>query len=213
MKKTNSRKEILSNDALEHQEPVQHVIPRPDVTVAHIALLALAQKGRLSFQELMAMPSSGKGAARRTENSFYTALARLKRRRQIVRTVDHKYELTPAGEYAAMKAFVRTELVALEQPDRIDGRDSKKVKAWDGRWRIVIFDIPESKRPLRDYLRGVLKRLGCREFQRSLWIHPQRLPPFMGKLFQDPQIRKYARIITSSDIDYDEDLRRHFRVL
>jgi DNA-binding transcriptional regulator PaaX len=183
------------------------MIPRPEVTVAHIALLALAQKGRLSFRELMTMPVAGKGIIQRTENSFYTALARLKRRRQIIRTPDRKYELTQAGEYAALKAFVRRELVALEQQKSAD-----RSRAWDGKWRIAIFDIPESKRPLRDYLRGVLKRLGCQEFQRSMWMHPHRLPPFVAKLFDDPQIRRYARLITTSDIDYDDDLRRKFKI-
>ena len=213
VQKVTQNKETPAVEPSEKGELAQRAIPRPDITVAHIVLLALSQKGRLSFRELLAMPASGKGAAQRTENSFYTALARLKRRRQIVRTPDHTYELTPAGEYAAMEAFVRSELVAIERADRKAGSDTKMARAWDGRWRIVIFDIPESKRPLRDYLRGILKRLDCKEFQRSMWIHPYRLPAFMANLFQDPQIRKYARIITSSDIDYDEDLRRHFKVL
>ncbi|MEK9208742.1 MAG: hypothetical protein AAB910_01550, partial [Patescibacteria group bacterium] len=69
-----------------------------------------------------------------------------------------------------------------------------------------------SKRPIRDYLRGVLKRLGFREFQRSMWVWPHKLPPFLKRLLADPQMRKYIRAITTYDIDYDEDLRRNFRL-
>jgi len=187
-------------------------IPRPDITVAHNVLLALAQKGRLGFKELMAMPSSTRGIATKTANSYYTALARLKRRRQIVRTPDRRYELTQAGEYAAMKAFVRKEMVSLEESAKGIGSSATAPQRWDGKWRIAIFDVPESKRPLRDYLRSVLKRLGCREFQRSMWIYPHRLPSFVAKLFQDPQVRRYARLLTASDIDYDDDLQKKFRV-
>lgn len=187
-------------------------IPRPDITVAHNVLLALSQKGRLGFKELMAMPAHGHGMAVKTANSYYTALARLKRRRQVIRTSDHRYELTQTGEYAAMKAFVRKEMVVHEEKMGAADKTSVSSQKWDGRWRVAIFDIPESKRPLRDYLRGVLKRLGCKEFQRSMWIYPHRLPSFVAKLFEDPQVRKYARLLTTSDIDYDEDLQRQFKV-
>ncbi|HXK36159.1 MAG TPA: hypothetical protein VJ553_01090 [Candidatus Paceibacterota bacterium] len=197
-------------DTESHTEPGG--IPRPDITVAHNILLALAQKGRLSFKELMSMPLTTKGIARRTANSYYTALARLKRRRQIVRTTDHRYELTQIGEYAAMKAFVRKEIVVLEEARMAEKTSTPTAQRWDGKWRIAIFDMPESKRPLRDYLRGMLKRLGCREFQRSMWIYPHRLPPFVGKLFEDPQVRKYVRLLTVSDIDYDDDIQRKFKI-
>lgn len=89
---------------------------------------------------------------------------------------------------------------------------SKPQSPWDGKWRIVLFDIPEAKRPVRDYLRNVLKRHGFVEFQRSMWAWPYRLPAYIVKLLADPQMRKYTRAITTYDIDYDEDLRRQFKL-
>ncbi len=182
-------------------------IPRPDVSVAQVILLVLAQTGQATFRQIQQHPLVRSLGAVRSENSFYTALARMKRRRMITRAATGGvYELTASGEYGALKAYVRKECVEAE---------NKKLKtsAWDGKWRIVLFDIPESKRPVRDYLRGVLRRQGFQEFQRSMWVYPHRLPLFLKKLLADPQMRKYTRAITTYDIDYDDDLRRYFRLV
>jgi DNA-binding transcriptional regulator PaaX len=194
-------------DELEDME--EGGIERPDITVAHIILLILAQKGRATFRELSRHPMTRAIGVERTENSFYTALSRLQRRRQIARRPDHTYELLPGGEFAALKALVRKEFVERERalPDA-----TRKEPRWDGKWRLILFDIPESKRATRDYLRSVLKRAGCHEFQRSMWMYPHKLPLYIMKLLSDPLMRKYTRTITSMDIDYDEDLRRIFKL-
>lgn len=45
-------------------------------------------------------------------------------------------------------------------------------KRWDKKWRIVLFDIPEPKKRIRDALRKKLKKLGFLEFQKSVFIYP-----------------------------------------
>lgn len=54
-------------------------------------------------------------------------------------------------------------------------------RAWDGKWRMVIFDIPELNRPLRARLRKRLAsdKFGC--LQQSVWISPA---PF-GNLLEE----------------------------
>lgn len=184
----------------------QRPIERPDITVAQVVLLVLAQKGKLPYRSIISHPLTGILSAQRTGNSYYTALARLKSRGQIVR-VDGKYELTPRGEYAALKAFIRKEFVLQER-----SAEEPKIQKWDGKWRLVLFDVPESKRPLRDYLRSVLRRVGCYPLMRSLWVHPHKLPLYIQHLLEDPTYRKYAKMMTTSDIDYDEDLRKRFKL-
>ena len=66
------------------------------------------------------------------------------------------YQITPKGE----KEIDRT-LSSLKEKDK-----------WDGRWRLVIFDIPETQRDVRDRLRRALKRLGMGILQASVWITP-----------------------------------------
>ena len=42
---------------------------------------------------------------------------------------------------------------------------------WDGKWRIVIFDIPESRKTHRDVFRRKLIDLGFERIQDSVWRH------------------------------------------
>lgn len=48
----------------------------------------------------------------------------------------------------------------------------KSRPAWDSKWRMIIFDIPEEKRRLRNLLRQYLHILGFGKVQRSVWISP-----------------------------------------
>lgn len=48
----------------------------------------------------------------------------------------------------------------------------KKSKHWDKKWQIVLFDIPETQKKIRDALRRKLKNLGFLEFQKSVFIYP-----------------------------------------
>lgn len=43
---------------------------------------------------------------------------------------------------------------------------------WDGRWRVVIFDINEKERRQRAVLRQYLKFLGFGQLQESVWLSP-----------------------------------------
>lgn len=47
-----------------------------------------------------------------------------------------------------------------------------KNKKWDGRWRVVIFDIPEKIRWVRNSFRQKLNELGFGMVQKSVWISP-----------------------------------------
>ncbi|MDD5145294.1 MAG: hypothetical protein PHF44_00370 [Candidatus Pacebacteria bacterium] len=51
-------------------------------------------------------------------------------------------------------------------------KESNKKKRPDGKWQMVIFDIPERKRFLRDLLRENLYLLGYQLLQQSIWVCP-----------------------------------------
>ena len=48
----------------------------------------------------------------------------------------------------------------------------EKPKNWDKKWRVIIFDIPEKKKRLRELLRHNLDRLGFIKLQNSVWVLP-----------------------------------------
>ena len=47
-----------------------------------------------------------------------------------------------------------------------------KPKKWDGKFRSIAFDIPNSQRIKRNAFRGKLKELGFYSTQKSVWLHP-----------------------------------------
>jgi len=48
----------------------------------------------------------------------------------------------------------------------------EKPKTWDGKWRIVMFDVPEKRKKIRNLLRFHLKKIGFIQIQGSVWIYP-----------------------------------------
>ena len=45
-------------------------------------------------------------------------------------------------------------------------------KIWDGKWHILIFDIPEDSQMTREARRGKLKELGFSMLHKSVWVQP-----------------------------------------
>ncbi len=62
----------------------------------------------------------------------------------------------------------REELLSYD----IDKIKLKNDKRWDGKWRVIIFDIPEDKKQARDALRSKFKHLGMLQLQKSVFIYP-----------------------------------------
>ena len=85
-----------------------------------------------------------------------------------------------------------------------------KPKKWDGKWRMVIFDIPESKKEERDIFREQLKSLGLAHVQQSAFIHPyecrDQIYYLAGNLFIKPSVR----YIVVQEITGEKDLRQRF---
>lgn len=48
----------------------------------------------------------------------------------------------------------------------------KILKQWDGNWRIIAFDIEETRKKTRDLFRSKLRELNCLPIQKSVWITP-----------------------------------------
>jgi hypothetical protein len=54
---------------------------------------------------------------------------------------------------------------------QIDALQIKRPKRWDRKYRIIMFDIDQLRKPHREAFRGKLKELGFYPLQKSVWIH------------------------------------------
>lgn len=134
---------------------------------------------------------------------FSSTISKLEKRGLIVRKKKEGsliFCLTSKGEKEAFNARLNAEILSATLLDQ----------RWDGKWRFIFFDIPESKRRYRVYLRKILKTLGFKEFQKSVWAYPFPIPSFISDVLWDKSIRQYTRFIVTKDIDYEEDLRKLF---
>jgi DNA-binding transcriptional regulator PaaX len=84
--------------------------------------------------------------------------------------------------------------------------------AWDKKWRIIVFDIPEKLRRGRDVLREKLKSLGFYELQKSVLVFPYECRDEIEFLVEFFNLRKYVRYGVLESIDNDLHLRKIFKV-
>lgn len=117
-----------------------------------------ASSPQFSFQLAKRIWNRPKPEKRKIENTFYylkkKGLIVLERRGYNMRVV-----LTKAGKKRAGKYQI--DELTIERP-----------KQWDGKWRIVIFDIPNTSSHIRDVFRYKLKEFGFYRLQKSVWIYP-----------------------------------------
>jgi DNA-binding transcriptional regulator PaaX len=171
------------------------------------ALLAALSDGKsLTITQLKQSPVVVGLLSRKKENSFYTALSRLMRRGVICK-IKNTYELGVKGQYQVLRSYV-----LANQRNNRNTEHKILQKPWDGKWRVVVFDVPERQRPLRDFLRNTMKRLGAHELLRSIWIYPYRLPHYLQKVMASEFYRGKAYSFTTADIEYDSHLRKAFKL-
>lgn len=89
-------------------------------------------------------------------------------------------------------------------------RIKKKMPKWDGKWRMAIFDIPESKRDKRDTLRRWLKHLGLIELQKSIYIYPYDFKKELDCIVDLIAIWEYVKYMITDIIQGEEGIISKF---
>lgn len=130
---------------------------------------------------------------------------------------------------AVVKTLVRQKYVSvIESPDgkttvritkkgmtkaltyELDTMQILKPKKWDKRWRVVIFDVPEKYKDLRNAFRVRLRQLGLFQLQESVYVSPYPCfdeIEFLRELYGVAFATKYLLV---EKIEDDISLREHF---
>ncbi len=89
---------------------------------------------------------------------------------------------------------------------------SQKNGKWDGKWRVVIFDIPERLRGGRDMLRSHLMRNGFVKLQNSVFVCPFADFDALDDLRYACGVEKYVNFLEATSVKNDDDtsLRKRF---
>ncbi|MEK9143374.1 MAG: CRISPR-associated endonuclease Cas2 [Patescibacteria group bacterium] len=86
----------------------------------------------------------------------------------------------------------------------------QKPTRWDGKWRVVIFDVPEKEKKLRDTFRMRLLQMGLYQLQKSVYVSPYpsfNEIEFLRELYG---IAVTVLYMTVEKIEDDAFLRTHF---
>lgn len=153
------------------------------LAVAVVAPNVLTALHKLGF---MPTPYDGSNIAR--------ARKQLVRKGLLVYDGSH-LRLTNKGE-----AFLRTRMLS----------DPHKNTIWDGRWRVLIFDIPEYRKGLREKIRRSLIAVGFERLQDSVWVYPYDCEDFIMLLKADFKVGKDMLYMVVDELEYDLPLRRRF---
>ena len=78
--------------------------------------------------------------------------------------------------------------------------DQSKTKRKDGKWIMIVFDVPEKLRKSRDLLRSILHNLGYKMFQQSVWISPYDVNEKTEKLLQRYSLDEFVKIFLIEEI-------------
>jgi len=71
---------------------------------------------------------------------------------------------------------------------------------WDGKWRIVSFSVPETKRPLRDRYRREIESLGLKMILTGLWLTPMPSKTYLEDIAKRLGIYQNVFICETSEI-------------
>ncbi|EKE15528.1 MAG: repressor in ring oxydation complex/phenylacetic acid degradation pathway related protein (PaaX) [uncultured bacterium] len=89
----------------------------------------------------------------------------------------------------------------------------KKPKKWDGKWRIVMFDIPNELNAARESLRRKIKELNFYQFQKSAWIFPYECEDEILFIAETFNVQQYVEIITADKFLHEEIVKKKFKLI
>ena len=87
-----------------------------------------------------------------------------------------------------------------------------KKRKWDRRWRVVIFDVPERRKSVRDRLRRFMDGYGFVRLQDSVWIYPYDCEDLIALAKTDFRIGADVLYMIVERLERDKHLREHFNL-
>ena len=126
------------------------------------------------------------------------------RRKRLIEMIEINGEIKMVLNENGKKRVVKYELEDMTIP---------KPKNWDGKWRLIIFDIPEKFHRERRALRIKLDELGFYPLQKSVWLYPYECRDEIDFIVEFFKISPYIRIVEATGFDGDDFLKKEFKLI
>jgi len=76
-------------------------------------------------------------------------------------------------------------------------------KRKDGKWIMVVFDIPERMRKYRDDFRRFLTSLGFKKFQKSIWVCPYDVLKDLREIINFHSLDRFIKIFIVQEVELE----------
>lgn len=172
------------------------------VGIAGVVVVVAAAPGVLLAAKLL--PKDFNKSFEKSKKRAVTRSMRKLRKNQFISIKERggqmEVKLTKKGKLLFNK--IQLEKIEIPKPPR-----------WDGKWRILVFDIPEnSHKYAREILREKIKEWGFYQLQKSVWACPWPCEKEIQLVSELYEVGAYIDIIVAQKIVDDERLRKHFKI-
>lgn len=107
-----------------------------------------------------------------------------------------------------IKGYIETEKTGRQIYLKLTNKGKQEVilkklledNTWDGKWRLIIFDIPEKHRILRRTLRVTLREWQFKPLQKSVWIGRKNVERELVKFLKDVGLSQWVKIFVGKEI-------------
>ena len=144
-----------------------------------------------------------KGSNKYSKNQIRSTFQSLKNQKLIEYVFDRNgqtiVKITKRGE-VKIRAFT------------LDLIEIKKQNEWDGKWRMVMYDLPVRFKKGREALRYYLRDLGFYQFQKSVWVCPYPCEDEIVFIADFFGVGRYVEILTVESMLHEEKLKKYFNL-
>jgi|SRR3989344_1916299 len=171
------------------------------LSFSQVALVILGDLAAITIKSFWPHPYYHAFCTHR-ERSFSATINRLERNGLVKKygSGDKFFILTKDGEKERQKALAFVEL------------EKSKHKPWDGKWRLLIFDIPEKYKKYRDFLRTEIREYGFIKLQKSVWVSPFKAAEELKNTIEDMGMDRWVKLMIADFLFDDRELMAHFRL-
>ncbi len=109
-----------------------------------------------------------------------------------------KLRLTKKGEEKMLELSLREQV--------------KQKRRWDGKWRVLVFDIPERRKRIRQWIRNTVREIGFIRLQDSVWVYPYDCEDLITLIKANLHIGDAMLYMIADTIERDFKLKQHFKL-
>jgi len=94
----------------------------------------------------------------------------------------------------------------------LDNFGIEKQRIWDGKWRLIIYDMPKTKEYFQGLFRRTIKRLGLYKLQHSVYLTPYPCEAQIKFLRNFLGVKNEVIYMVIEKLENDDIYRKHFNI-